>query len=97
MERNIHLIHPAFKGTKYTNIPDKNVNIDTTKETLNESATRVLSLIKHNPNITATEIAIELNISSRTVQKQIANLKSLGIIERIGSDKSGYWSTKESY
>ena len=65
-------------------------------ETLNESAMRVLLIIKRDPNITASEIAIELNISSRAAEKQIANLKKVGIIERIGSDKTGYWMVKSS-
>ena len=47
-----------------------------------------------NPKITASEIALELDISTRAIQKQIANLKVLGIIVRIGSDKSGYWEIK---
>ena len=84
-------IHPAFNGKNNINISDKSVLLTKSTETLKESASRILLLIKNNPNITASEIALELNISSRAAQKQIANLKSLGIIERIGSDKSGYW------
>jgi ATP-dependent DNA helicase RecG len=52
--------------------------------------------MEQNPSITASEIALALNITSRAVQKRIANLKTAGIIERIGSDKSGYWMTKNS-
>ena len=86
------IIHPAFNGKNNINISDKSVRLNKSTETLKESASRILLLIKNNPNIIASEIALELNISSRAAQKQIANLKSLGIIERIGSDKSGYWT-----
>lgn len=90
------LIHPAFNGRNKVNTTNKHVNIRTSIDTLKESTIRVLSIIKNNPNITAYEIALELNISSRAAQKQIASLKSVGIIERIGSDKTGYWLIKDS-
>ena len=89
-------IHPAFNGKNKANSTNKHINISTSIDALKESTKRVLSIIKYNPNITASEIAIELNISSRAAQKQIASLKSVGIIERIGSDKTGYWMIKES-
>jgi len=89
-------IHPAFKGKTEVVIPDKILPNNKVIESLKEGSIRVLSLIKHNPRITASEIALALNITSRAVQKRIANLKTAGVIERIGSDKSGYWMTKES-
>ena len=85
-------IYSALDGKNNTNISDKSKPLNKSIESLKESASRILLLIKNNPNITASEIALELNILSRAAQKQIANLKSLGIIERIGSDKSGYWT-----
>ena len=36
----------------------------------------------------------ELNLSSRTIDRAISNLKQLNIIERIGSDKTGHWVVK---
>jgi len=89
------IIHPAFNGKNNINISDKSIRLNKSTETLKESASLILSIIKINPNITASEIALELNISSRAAQKQIANLKSLGIIERVGSKKTGYWTIKE--
>ena len=60
---------------------------------LNESSEKLIHLIRNNPKTTAVEIALELNISSRAAQKHLANLKTLGIIKRIGSDKTGFWET----
>ena len=87
--------HPLFIDQNNNADSGKNLNSSNLSETLNENAMHVLLIIKRDPNITASEISIELNISSRTVQKQIANLKKVGIIERIGSRKSGYWIIKE--
>lgn len=55
----------------------------------------VFSLIKQNKNITATEISERLNMSLSTVKRKIKNLKEQGTIERIGSDKTGYWKIIE--
>jgi ATP-dependent DNA helicase RecG len=36
-------------------------------------------------------MAEQINVSVSTIEKNIANLKKAGIIERVGSTKSGYW------
>jgi Protein involved in cell division len=57
-------------------------------DTVNDT---VFSLIKQNKNIAATEISEQLNLSLSTVKRKIKELKEQGIIERVGSDKTGYW------
>ncbi len=51
----------------------------------------VLDLIKQDNNITATEISTKLHISLSTAKRKLKGLKESGIIERIGSDKTGRW------
>jgi len=48
-------------------------------------------LIKNNARITIKELAGQLNLSTRAIEKNIAKLKTDGIIERIGADKGGRW------
>ena len=48
-------------------------------------------LIYKKPNITAKEIAKKLSITERSARNHIAQLKQKKIIERVGSDKTGYW------
>ncbi len=55
----------------------------------------VLLLIKGNNHITAQEISHRLGFSIATVKRKIKWLKDEGIIERIGSDKSGHWKLKK--
>ncbi len=50
----------------------------------------LLFLIAANPGITAEKGSNYLGVSSRTVQKYFNELKE-NAIERIGSDKGGYW------
>ena len=48
-------------------------------------------IIKQDPHITAAEIAMQLNMSSRGVEKQIRKLRELGKIKRTGGRFGGYW------
>ncbi|RIH65665.1 HTH domain-containing protein [Mariniphaga sediminis] len=56
-----------------------------------KSSEKILRLISENKYITAEELARELGITQRAVEKNLANLKRNGGIDRIGPDKGGYW------
>ena len=60
-------------------------------ETASKSSERILNLIKNKPTISAAEIAMEIDMSSRGVEKQIKKLREAGIIKRNGADFGGYW------
>jgi ATP-dependent DNA helicase RecG len=60
-------------------------------EKFGESSEKILKIILADKKISAQEIAKQMNISSRAVEKHIANLKKYGILKRIGPDKGGYW------
>ena len=51
----------------------------------------VASLLNNTPGASAEQIGKALGISERMVRKHIASLRNLGILERMGSNKSGYW------
>ena len=77
-------IHIHYTDTVKTQIDTVKSENDTVNDT-------VFSLIKQNKNITGTEISKQLNMSLSTVKRKIKDLKEKGIVERIGSDKTGYW------
>jgi len=52
---------------------------------------KIIKLMRANKNITLMEIAIRLKISLKSVERYIKNLKSEGIVERVGADRGGYW------
>ncbi len=52
---------------------------------------RVIELLRKNNRITAKEIAELLKISLRHSERLFTSLKQNGIIQRIGSNKTGYW------
>jgi fido (protein-threonine AMPylation protein)/DNA-binding transcriptional ArsR family regulator len=68
---------------------------DTVKKQNDTVNDTVFSLIKQNKNLTTTEINERLKVSLSTVKRKIKDLKDKGIIERIGSDKVGYWKVIE--
>jgi ATP-dependent DNA helicase RecG len=56
-----------------------------------KSSEKILFLIRRNHSISAREIAEIIGISRRAVEKQVANLKKIGKLKRIGPAKGGYW------
>ena len=64
-------------------------------EKFGDSSEKMINYVRKNPRMTISELAKELGLSPRGVEKQIANLKSDGILRRIGPAKSGYWVVKD--
>ena len=52
---------------------------------------KVLLLLASNPSLSAGDIAEQIGLSKRGVEKQLKKFRDLGIITRKGSDKTGYW------
>lgn len=51
----------------------------------------VLRVLHSNGRATAVRIATVLGVSESTVRRAFRKLRKHGIIERVGSDKAGYW------
>lgn len=60
-----------------------------------KSSEKILRLISENPTITTEVLAERIGISTRAVEKHLANLKSKGLLLRIGPDKGGHWEVVE--
>ena len=58
---------------------------------VSQSTWDVLAIIQQNPKATVTDICAKKGLKERQVYKHISVLKSLGIIVRVGSNKTGYW------
>jgi fido (protein-threonine AMPylation protein)/biotin operon repressor len=68
---------------------------DTVKPQIDTVNDTVFSLIEQDNKITAKEIGEHLKMSLSTVRRKIKELRDNGKIERIGSDKTGYWKIIE--
>lgn len=51
----------------------------------------ILKKLIKNPYIKQTELVKLLKISQRSISRSIKELKNQNKIQRIGSDKNGYW------
>ena len=67
-----------------------NSTIDSTIR-LSETQVAILTLIKENKYITTNEISDKLNKELSTIKKSIKVLKDVGILARIGTNRTGYW------
>jgi predicted HTH transcriptional regulator len=88
LEENNTLLNRELHIFYTDTVNSVNDTVNSTNDTVNDT---VFSLVKQNKNITTTEISERLNLSLSTVKRKIKDLKGQGIIERIGSDKTGFW------
>ena len=57
----------------------------------NKSAQKVMLLLNENGNLTREELAERTGLSLGGIKKIINSLRENGFIERVGSNKTGYW------
>ena len=81
-----------WKVIEDTNVGDKVVDKvgDKTKK-LNPTRQRIMEEIRNNPNITQPQLMSVIGIGKTAIQNNIAFLRENGNIERVGSNKNGYW------
>lgn len=59
-----------------------------------KSRDKIITLLSEDGKLSAAALAEKIGISAKAVEKHLANLKTDGIIERIGPAKGGYWKVK---
>ncbi len=61
---------------------------------LSDTEQAVLKVVVANPSATYEDVAGKIGKTSKTAQRTLAGLKSRGLIERLGPDKTGHWKVK---
>ena len=56
-----------------------------------ERSGEILELMRRHPNITVVQIAKQLGLIERAIQKRISKLRREKFIDRIGPGKGGHW------
>jgi ATP-dependent DNA helicase RecG len=74
------------------NKPEKATEKATEKVTENQQL--IINCIIQNPYTTSEELSDIVGIRADNIRKNLAKLKAKGILERVGSDKEGYWKVK---
>ena len=84
--------HDSVQGDiQTTNATSSEKSTNGSEKSSEKSSEKIFNLIKQKPTITVLEIATEINMSPRGVEKQIRKLRETSIIKRVGADRGGYW------
>ena len=95
-----YTIHPGDIMIKFTAPEDRIVRLnkqftdnlsDNFSDKLTDKEQKTLELLLEDPGYTASQLAQKLLVSRVSATKYLKALKEKGIIERIGSDRSGHW------
>ena len=60
-------------------------------ENLDDKSLKILKLLMDDPGYTAVILSEKLSLSRKTISERIKKLRENKIIERVGSDRKGYW------
>ncbi len=84
--------------TVYRAIGDMKIGTDGTDGTkagsdgtLSETERKIIEMLGKDEKITQKKLSEELGIPLRTVKRNMTALQESGSIERVGSNKAGYW------
>ena len=58
---------------------------------VSKTAQKIIDLVISDPSITADNMANKVGVTKRAIEKNIKNLRDMGILAHEGSDKTGYW------
>ena len=77
-------VGPSAATSRKDVIDDVGVNVGVNEQ-------KVLAIISSKPSSTAGDMANEIGITKRQVERILSKLRQNNIIQRVGSDKSGHW------
>ncbi|MBX2930629.1 MAG: winged helix-turn-helix domain-containing protein [Chitinophagaceae bacterium] len=70
--------------------------INTENDLVNDPVKKkIVAHLKQNPHTNYSTLAEKVGYSVATIKRHIQELKKLGLIQRIGSDKTGHWKITE--
>ena len=72
------------------NLQEQNASVNASVK-LNETQKAILQCMQDKKNVTLKELVVLLGKNESTIARNIKALKEKGLIERVGSDKTGYW------
>jgi ATP-dependent DNA helicase RecG len=58
---------------------------------LSKNQNLILQVLMENKELSMEKLAEKLGITVRSIERNISGLKKKGLLERVGSDKTGYW------
>ena len=89
------LMAVRFPRAAHIALPTAGADADGANHGADHMEGRLLSGLKQNPYITQTDLANELSLSRRTVQRIMKELMNDGKIKRVGSTRTGHWEIND--
>ena len=95
-----YTVHPGDIMIKFTGPEDRIVRVtdrlsdqfsEKLSDKLSDKEKLALELLVEDPGYTSPQIADKMGVSRVSVTKSLKALKERGVIERVGSDRKGYW------
>ena len=91
-----YTINPGDIMVKFTAPGDRIVKVaervtDRVTDRVTENERAVILLLEEDPGYTMQQLAKRLSVSRKSIASRLKKLKEKGVIERVGSDRSGYW------
>lgn len=101
-EREVEFIPIKVQGKFPNNIPNifPNIfpnNFRSQHPQISDIVWHIASLLNNTPGANADQIGEALGISGRMVRNHISTLRNMNIIERVGSNKTGYWKVNRIF
>ena len=84
---------PEFYNEQLLLLKDKRITKDGMVGNLTDSQQQIITAIKHTPKISAVKLSEIVGISKRKIEENVAKLKKLGLIDRVGGTR-GHWEVK---
>ena len=91
---NFIVVTIPFNWINIMNAKGEN-SISDNSSTLTETQVSILVELRNNPNITKKQLADALGKGTTTISRGLSALQDAGLIERIGSNKTGYWKVND--
>ena len=87
-----YIINPGDIMIKFTAPEDRVIRVtEKVTDEVTDKEQAVLNLLAEDPGYSMPQLAKRLGVSRKTVVERLKKLKEAGFLERVGSDRKGYW------
>ncbi len=92
----VYTVNPGDIMIQFTAPEERVVHVsrkvtDRVTDRVTENEKRLLALLAEDPGYTLAQLVERTGVSRKTVAQRLKKLKEEGAIERVGSDRKGYW------
>ena len=90
-----YTVHPGDIMIKFTGPEDRIVKVTNGVNIhVNDREKELINCLIQDPGYTVTKLSEIMKVSRKTVAEYLKNLKEKGIIERVGTTRSGHWEIR---